>query len=368
MLTSVHSPQDIRIFHKEARTLVKAGYPVVIVGPSETVQRDCDGIRIVPVSGSRSRLVRMSWTVACVFLRAIQQDATVYHIHDPELLPAALALKLLRGARIVYDVHENYQKALLSKTWVPSPLRRPLASLFGWYEKLACKAFDCIIAATDDIATSFRNRGLFVVRNYAMCTASAPLGDPPAPRPGRGVVVYAGGLTEADGIRLLVEAVGSVRSDYEVCLHLLGRPEKPAFVRELLETCNARRVRILGWIPAERVRNCLSAADIGVVCPLPQPNAISALPNKLFEYMEAGLPVIASDFPLWREIVVGEHCGIVVDPLRPDELTRAIEYLLERPELRLEMGRNGRRAVVEKYNWERESRALLRAYEELVTP
>jgi glycosyltransferase involved in cell wall biosynthesis len=84
--------------------------------------------------------------------------------------------------------------------------------------------------------------------------------------------------------------------------------------------------------------------------------------------MEAGLPVIASDFPLWREIVVGEHCGIVVDPLRPDELTRAIEYLLERPELRLEMGRNGRRAVVEKYNWERESRALLRAYEELVTP
>jgi glycosyltransferase involved in cell wall biosynthesis len=91
-----------------------------------------------------------------------------------------------------------------------------------------------------------------------------------------------------------------------------------------------------------------------------------AWPVKLFEYMAAGLPVVASNFPLWKEIVEGNRCGITVDPLDPKAIAQAIEYLLAHPEEARQMGENGRRAVEEKYNWEKEAEKLLALYKELV--
>ena len=92
------------------------------------------------------------------------------------------------------------------------------------------------------------------------------------------------------------------------------------------------------------------------------PNHVNALPNKMFEYMSAGLPVIASNFPLWKEIVEGNKCGLTVNPLSPKEIAEAIRYLLAHPEEARKMGENGRKAVLEKYNWDNESRKLMVFY------
>ena len=81
--------------------------------------------------------------------------------------------------------------------------------------------------------------------------------------------------------------------------------------------------------------------------------------------MAAGLPIIASNFSLWKEIIEGNHCGICVNPLDPKEIARAIEYLIEHPEEAKKMGENGRKAVLEKYNWENESKKLLDVYKGL---
>ena len=97
---------------------------------------------------------------------------------------------------------------------------------------------------------------------------------------------------------------------------------------------------------------------MGIITYLPYPNNTSCLPNKLFDYMLMGLPVVASDFPLYREVVEPNHCGLTVDPTRPEEIARAMEYLIEHPHEARQMGENGRRAVLEKYNWEKESRKL----------
>ncbi|HEU4864490.1 MAG TPA: glycosyltransferase, partial [Candidatus Limnocylindria bacterium] len=89
--------------------------------------------------------------------------------------------------------------------------------------------------------------------------------------------------------------------------------------------------------------------------------------NKLFQYMAAGLPVVASDFPQVREVVVGAGCGVVVDTRRPAEIARGINALLADPESARAMGERGRRAVEERFNWATSARALLDVYRRLIS-
>ena len=107
-------------------------------------------------------------------------------------------------------------------------------------------------------------------------------------------------------------------------------------------------------------------ADIGIVCFLPEPNHINAIPNKLFEYMAAGLAVIASNFPLWQKIVKEIGSGICVDPLNPKEIAQAINYLHHKKSLVYRMGTKGQKAVLSKYNWEKEKHKLLELYNEIL--
>ena len=100
----------------------------------------------------------------------------------------------------------------------------------------------------------------------------------------------------------------------------------------------------------------------GVVLYHPELNHINAQPNKMFEYMAAGIPVIASDFPLWKEILEGARCGVCVDPLDPDQIADAIRWIVDHPEQAEQMGKNGRKAIIERYNWKREEDTLLGLY------
>lgn len=98
------------------------------------------------------------------------------------------------------------------------------------------------------------------------------------------------------------------------------------------------------------------------MCLHPLRNYVEALPIKMFEYMLAGLPVIASDFPLRRKIIEANECGICIDPGDSKEIAKAVEYLIEHPDEARGMGENGRRAVLVRYNWGLESRKLSRIY------
>ena len=121
-----------------------------------------------------------------------------------------------------------------------------------------------------------------------------------------------------------------------------------------------------GPVLHEKVSELLAQARVGVATLHPDPNYLGSLPTKLFEYMAAGLPVVASNFPLWKEIVEGNKCGLTVNPLDPEEIAHAIEYLINHPDEARRMGENGRQAVLEKYNWETEGKKLLALYEKLL--
>jgi glycosyltransferase involved in cell wall biosynthesis len=219
--------------------------------------------------------------------------------------------------------------------------------------------------ATEGIAEKFTRLKPVVVHNYPDLKMLLNLSSPTR-EVNEKVLVYVGGISKLRGAIEMVRALEHLNPAWNVRLDLIGKFEPPELEEELQALPGYWRVRFLGWLPWELAWERAQAAFAGLVLFHPAPNHTNSLPNKLFEYMAAGLPVVASNFPLWKEIVEGNRCGITVDPLDSKAIAQAIEYLLAHPEEALQMGENGRRAVEEKYNWEAESKKLLGVYSKLL--
>ncbi|MCA1750473.1 MAG: glycosyltransferase [Flavobacteriales bacterium] len=127
-----------------------------------------------------------------------------------------------------------------------------------------------------------------------------------------------------------------------------------------------RNVDEHGFLGREEVAEVLGKSKAGVVTFHPLPNHIDAQPNKMFEYMSAGVPIITSDFPLWKEIVEGCKCGICVDPLNPEAIASAVNFIVANPRDAEKMGENGQKAVLEKYNWSIEKLKLFKLYRSIL--
>ena len=364
VVTTVHPPFDTRILHKQAKTLVRAGYDVTLIAQHDK-NEVVDGVRIIALPKPRNRFARIFGLIWRAFCLALRQRADVYHFHDPELLPIGILLKLATKAKVIYDVHEDVPKQILTKHWIPSQLRRSLAAVFNVIEKLLARVMDAVIVATEGIAERFQRFEPIVIRNYPdlqmLSAASSGAKDR-----GEKVLVYVGGISQLRGAVEMVQALEYLDHIDGLRLDLIGKFEPPDLEKELQAMPGYQRVRFHGWMPWSEAWQYAQVAIAGLVIFHPAPNHEKSLPNKLFEYMAAGLPVVASNFPLWEEIVEGNNCGLCVDPLNPKEIAEAIEYLITHLEEAKKMGENGRRAVEEKYNWGKEGAKLFNLYEELL--
>lgn len=363
ILTSGHDAFDTRVFHREAKSLAAAGFDVTLVC-SHNRDEQVDGVKILGVPMPRSRLDRVCLTSTRVLGRGLRQEADVYHFHDPELIVAGLLLKLW-GKKVIYDVHENLPKILRGRTYLP-PFLRPLISVTaGIFELLASRSFDAIVAASDGFQQRFAGHARAVaVRNFPAASGAVRRQRPRGPEQDFRLV-YAGVIGESRGVVEVIRALEYLPNPESVSLVLCGQIAPPEFESELKLLRQFGRVRCLGYLDYGSLVETIAEADVGMVCDAPLPNSLDSMPNKLFHYMGCGIPVVASNFPLWRRIVETHECGIIVDPLDPRDIARAIEFMQKNPEQRKKMGENGRRAVQELYNWEAESGRLLGVYREL---
>ena len=363
-LTSVHSPFDPRIFHKECITLAKAGYDVVLVASHERDEMSA-GVRIRGVPKVDNRWQRASYTVHHVYQTALAESAQIYHFHDPELIPVGMMLKL-HGKRVIYDVHEDLPRQIVSKAWIPRRLRGMTGKVAAALEAIGARLFDGIIAATPTIAARFPPDKTVVVRNFPDIGGLACI--EPRLYTGRpNLIAYVGGLETLRGIKEMAKAIAIVPEMHSARLVLAGTFSPLELESEISQMPGWARIDFLGWQPHEVIGEILSKARIGMNILYPVPNYyFQPYSTKMFEYMAFGIPIIVSHFPPWKAFLEEIGCALFVDPLDPVAVAEAISWLLEHPERAREMGEHGRELVLTRYNWLYESQNLLGFYEKKV--
>lgn len=315
----------------------------------------------VPRSGD-GRFWRILLTAFRVFKAARRLDAQIYHFHDPELLPYGVLLRQA-GKVVIYDSHENVEEDIKTKDWIPLIIRGGIARLFHYFENWAAKRMSYVVAATPSIRDRFLRNGISAIdiNNYPI-NGELLASELVSPKDRR-YVCFVGCISEQRGAVEMVKAIG--QTDCFLCL--AGAPPASELKQILEKQAGWDRVIHLGHLSRMEISDLLSKCFAGLVVFHPGPNHTDAQPNKLFEYMSAGLPVIASDFPGWRDIVQGRDCGLCVDPMDPGAIANAVTWLSQHPEEVHRLGENGKRAITEKYNWEAESLKLTTLYKELAS-
>jgi glycosyltransferase involved in cell wall biosynthesis len=364
--TTVHPPFDIRIYHKECKSLVDADYEVVLIAQNDGDQR-ADGIILkgLPKPGNRwMRITRLPWQGLTM---VINEKPMICHFHDPELIPAGILMKCM-GMRVVYDVHEDYPRSLLSndRTWLPAWCGGITAGVVSLMEWFGAWLFDGIVAATPTIAKRFPPGKTVTLQNYPI--PNELINDTGAPYGNRSAnLVYTGAISRLRGFKELLLALDLLPGGVKPTLFLAGIFDSQEYESEVRQLTSWRHVDFRGWLSRKDIADLMGRAKIGVVAFHPVPNHVNAQPNKLFEYMSAGIPVVASDFPLWREIILGARCGLLVNPLDPADISKAILWLLENPEEAEAMGKRGKLAVEEKFNWNMEKKKLRALYDDILS-
>lgn len=357
-LSTVHRRDDVRIFHKECRSLAAAGFDVYLLVADGKGDEQRAGVQIRDIGAVRGRMRRIVLQPWRMWRRARALKASLYHFHDPELIPMALLLRA-GGHAVIYDSHEDVPRAVLSKPWIAPWLRRIIARAFEHFEDFAARRFSAVIAATPHIARRFArlNARCVDVNNYPLLEELAP--DVAAAPDGR-VLCYLGGIGLIRGAVEMITAVG--RTD--ATLVLAGEFESAATEAIVRKLPGWRQVDYRGLVSRAEVRGIMATSRAGLIFFHPEPNHVEAQPNKIFEYMSAGLPVLASDFPLWRELLQTSDAGRCVDPLDVNAIARCIDALLSDPGRAREMGERGRAAVTRQFNWTREEQKLVSLYRE----
>jgi glycosyltransferase involved in cell wall biosynthesis len=337
------------------------GHKVALIVADALGEALCDGVHIHDVGKRAGRIQRIFSSSRQVFERALAINADVYVLHDPELLPFGMRLKRL-GKKVVFDSHEDVPTQLRGKPYLGRMSAPILSRSYQAYQHYACHRFDGIVGATPFIREKFEKINSYTIdiNNYPILDEF----DNPLSWADKAIqVCYVGNIAAMRGAAELVTACEHLRTPAVIVM--AGSFETVALKAKLARLPGWHRVRAVGQVDRVGVRNIMTQSMAGLVTLHPQPNYLDALPVKMFEYMAAGIPVIASHFPRWREIIERNACGVCIDPLNPAAIASAIDYLVSRPDQAKQMGENGRKAVLEKYNWYTESRKLFKFYDDL---
>ena len=356
-ITSAHPRYDIRIFVKECVTLAGAGHSVSLIVADDMPDEIKFGVKIYSVGKPETRKDRMRNTPNKIYNKILELKPEFVHFHDPELL--IMCRKLAKhGVKVIYDVHEDLPKQVMSKHWIPKTIRPVVSKIVEAIEKHCSQKFFGIVTATPIIAKRFSsyNSNNISVCNYPILSELNQVNVSWESRDNS--LCYIGSISKTRGIIPIVESLAKSK----LKLELAGPFSGDVTLQNIMELKGHDKVDYLGIINRTEIVQLLSRVKVGLVTLLPTPSYVESLPIKMFEYMVSGIPVIASDFPLWRDIIDRYQCGILVNPEDRGEIADASLELINNQTMAVAMGQRGREAVLGEFNWEKESCKLLAIY------
>ncbi len=359
-VTSAHGRYDVRIFQKECRSLAANGYEVYLIVNDSQNNEIIDGVHIVSTKfRPSSRVRRFFFSQAKIKKKIREIDAEIYHLHDPDLLPLGNAL-VRKNKKVIFDSHEDVPEQIKDKEWLPRYLRKIVSGVYCWYEKYSLKKYGAVISVTPHIVKRLRkyNKETIMITNYPILEKRS------IDRSPKRKICFAGGIDAQWNHDKIIEAVGQMD---DIAYALAGSGSKQYL--DYLKTLDGwKKVEYYGKISFAEVQSIYADSMIGIALNYTgQVRGIGTLGNtKIFEYMEARLPIICTDYILWKEIVDKNRCGIAINPHNISGIVKTIQYLLDNPEKAAEMGRNGREAVEREYNWETQVQKLLDLYNLMV--
>jgi len=365
-LTTVHHPRDPRIFYKQLATLREAGFDAHLIAP-QNQREDFRGVTIHPIGETEGRIERLAlqprvWKVA----RGL--DADLYQIHDPELIPLAFFLRKRTGSPVIYDMHENYA----SKGGVTG---RAIRALERWCFQWA----DHVFLAEKSYASIVNGAGVphTLLENYfkpldAPPESSHPEVGPSSDRPTN--LVYTGTISKRRGLETMIDLACEVharnRSETLSMIGICRYPDQRARAERRLRRHDLDTwVDRVGWdeyVPASEMQPYYRDADVGLALCEPHPNLTGSLLTKFYEYLHHGLPIICSDFPLWRDFVAENDCGATVPSGNVSAVIEVLNRWQQNPDRYRELVENTREAA-QKYRWEQMGARLVAVYEDLLS-
>lgn len=362
-VTSVHQRYDTRIFHKECTSLAKAGYDVTLLVADNKMPEVRNGVKIISADFKpKSRLDRIMHSTRVMFKYAMQVNAEVYHLHDPELLPIAKKLKQ-RGKKVIFDSHENYPAQIACKPYLPNIVRKPASHAYKAYETHILKYCDAVIVP----CTFYGGINIF----EGLCKRTVYISNAPKldelydcykqeNRKWNRAVCHVGSLTYERGITHLIKATYIA----DVKLVLAGKFSPDGYQEELEKMPEYQCVDYRGFVDRNGIIDIFNEVSIGMatILNIGQYNIADNLATKVYEYMSLGLPVIISKYRYVDDVLSKYKFGVSVEPDNINAVANAIHYIIESLPIAKEMGNTGRLAVKEQFNWTIEERKLYELY------
>jgi glycosyltransferase involved in cell wall biosynthesis len=360
VVTVVHNPEDSRIWQRQLKALIDAGWDVTYAAPfgafglelpqSWPAVAGRGSLRFINVPRASGRRRFRAWRAARMIMRSLAQDHDVVLVHDPELVLAAAGLRV---RNLIWDVHEDPAAALQVKSWMPALLRRPVAAAWRWAERVAERRH-YLVLAEHAYQQRFRQRHPVVANSVSVPKFITPAGDER--------VSYLGSVTMSRGCDTMIEVGRELRrrTGGAVKLEVIGEAPDPEARQALQSATEAGHLSWLGFMRSEAALARVSGSLAGLCLLRNLPNYRVSLSTKIVEYGALGVPVITTPLPLAADLVRSENVGIEVPWNDPSAVVDAILKLRAEPELRRQMGANGRKVALREYDWNRLSAEFVR--------
>lgn len=363
-LTTVHKRYDTRIFVKECCTLSNKGFEVYLIVADGKGNEVKNGVKILDIGAPGGRFERVLKYRRKILMKALHIEADIYHFHDPELLGVGKAIKK-KGFEVVYDAHEDVPRQLLTKDYIPNAAKKLASRIFEQFENNVVGKLSGVSAATPLIRDRFllSNKRVIEVQNFPFLSEFES-GEISEASKKTKAVCYVGTISKVRGIFNIIKSFQYLE---DVKLLLGGTFETESLRETSTKLPGWPGVVELGFLERSQVRDIMESSIAGLVVLEPTINYLDSIPVKMFEYMASGIPVIASDFPYWRKLLSGIDCALFVDPENPKEIASAIQALVDDEARALSMGKIGRQAIEEKFNWGKEQQKLLKLYESVLS-